>query len=750
MTARDVTLKAPSWTWEEDDHRVVRSVARTGPGCHEGCGVLLYVKDGKLVKVEGDPDFPFNQGRLCPRCLALPQVVYHPDRLTHPLRRVGKRGEGKWKRITWEEAYDEIVRSFNDVKKKHGPESVIFCHGTARDIGPYVAKLAYSFGSPNRVCFGPLQGHACFAPRRTTLAATTGGMEVADCAQFFADRYEEKQWKAPQCLIIWGTNPLSSNPDGFLGHWIIESMKRGTEIIVVDPRKTWLATRARTWMQIRPGTDGALALGMLNVIINEKLYDEEFVRRWTHGFDELKKRVQDYPVEKVSEITWIPKDKILEASRRYAAAKPAAIQWGVAVDQTKECIPTSHAIIALWTITGNLDVPGGNVFRGSSFEYEATLGKEFNPLTPELRKKKIGTGIYPLLDQPYYVHAVGSVAIDQIFTGTPYPIKAAWIQATNSFVCGSADPRRIYDSFKKLDFVALVDLFMTPTAAAFADIVLPVSTYAERDGVGVAGGNVSSIGVTNQAIEPVGECKSDMEINLELGRRLNPQAWPWQNVREMFSEMLKPTGLTFEELRNRGFVYDKFEYRKYEKGLLRPDRSPGFNTPTGKVELYSTEFEKCGLDPLPYYEEPPESPVATPEIARDYPLVLTTGARSSESFLSEHRQIPLLRQMNPDPVTEIHPETAGKLGIKDGDWIYIENRHGRCQQRAKLTTGIHPGVIQSQHGWWFPEEPEAEPSLFGAWKSNINLLLPSGWVGRSGLGYPFKAQMCRVYKKEGV
>ena len=170
------------------------------------------------------------------------------------------------------------------------------------------------------------------------------------------------------------------------------------------------------------------------------------------------------------------------------------------------------------------------------------------------------------------------------------------------------------------------------------------------------------VGTINKAIEPVGECKSDAEINLELGKRLNPEAWPWKNVREMFDAMLKPTGMTFEELRDRGFAYDTFEYKKYEKGLLRPDKKAGFNTPTGKVELYSTVFEKCGLDALPYFEEPPESPVSTPEIAKEYPLILTTGARTWGFFHSEHRQIPSLRQMNPDPITEIHPRDGGKAG----------------------------------------------------------------------------------------
>lgn len=742
-----MNAKDKRWRWEEDGMTVVRSIARTGPGCHQGCGVLLYVKDGKLVKVEGNPEFPFSQGRLCPRCLALTKVVYHPDRLKYPLKRAGSRGEGSWERISWEEAYETIAQKLNDIKKAYGPESVIFCQGTGRDIKPYITKLAYSYGSPNKLTFGPLNGHACFAPKVAALSATTGDFEIADCAQFVQERYDNINWQVPECIILWGNNPFVSNSDGFLGHWIIECMKRGSEIIVIDPRRTWAATRAKIWMQIRPGTDAALALGMLNVIINENLYDEAFVRKWTHGFDHLRKRVESYTPDKVAEITWIPEEKIVESARIYATSKPAAIQWGVAIDQSKECIPTIHAIMSLWAITGNFDVPGGNVIKNRNFSLDREIDRVFHNITEAQKAKKIGSGKYPLLDL-LYLPAVGSAAIDQMLTDTPYPIKAAWIQTTNTFACGAADSRRVYEAFKRLEFVAVVDLFMTPTAMALADIVLPAATYAERDGVAITGGNPIFVGTINKAIEPVGEAKSDMEINLELGKRLNPEAWPWENVQEMFSAMITPTGMTFEELREKGFLLDAFAYKKYEKGLLRPDRKPGFNTPTGKVELYSTVFEKCGLDPLPYFEEPPESPVNTPEIANEYPFVLTTGAKTWGFFHSEHRQIPLLRGMNPDPITEIHPDTAEKLGIKDADWIYIENQYGRCLQRAKLTVGIHPSVIHSQHGWWYPERSGPEPGLFGAWESNINLLLPSGWVGRSGFGYPFKSVMCRVYKKE--
>ncbi len=734
-----------NWIWKEDGMQVIRSVARTPPGCHNGCGVLLYVKNGKLIKVEGDPDSPFSRGRLCPRCLSLTQVVYHPDRLKYPLKRVGKRGEGKWERITWDEAFDTTARRFNELKREYGAESVVFCKGTGRDIQSYITRLAYTFGSPNRLSFGPLHGHACFIPKIATTAATIGDMVVADCSQFFPDRYENQNWKVPKCIIIWGNNPVNSNPDGFMGYWIIECMKRGADIIVIDPRRTWLATRAKVWLQVRPGTDAALAMGMLNVIIKEKLYDEDFVAKWTHGFDELQNRVAGYTPKRVAKITWIPEEQIIEAARLYACSKPAAVQWGVAVDQTKECIPAIHAIEALWTITGNLDVPGGNIIRGKVFGIDKIAAWGAETLAEEQREKSIGIKGYPLLRK--LNHYKGDAAIEQMLTGNPYPIKASLIQTTNTFVCGAADSRRTYQAFKGLDFNVVVDIFMTPTAMAFADIVLPAATYPERDGI-VALPVSSYIGTINKAIEPIGDCKSDMEIDLELGKRLSPDAWPWKDVREMFDSMLEKTGMTFEGLREKGVTYDNFEYRKYEKGLLRTDGEAGFNTPTQKAELYSTVFEGMGLDPLPYFEEPPESPISTPEIADEYPLVLTTGVKTIGFFHSEHRQIPTLRKINHDPITEIHPETADRLGIKDGDWIYIENKYGKCKQRARLTRGISPRVVCSQHGWWFPEKPGPEPSLFGAWESNINLLLPAGLTGKAGLGYPFKAQMCRVYKAQ--
>ena len=220
-----------------------------GPGCHGGCGVLAYIENGKLVKIEGDPDHPWNQGRLCARCLAMTQYVYHPDRLTRPLKRVGQRGEGKWQEITWDEAYDLIEEKMGKIREKFGPESVIFSMGTGRDIGPWISLLAYAYGSPN-IMFA-LSGIACYSPRMAAVETVQGDYCVLDAAQWLPQRYDDPKYKKPECIIIWGYNIPASCPDNVFGHWIIDLMKKGTKIIAIDPRLSWFASRAKKWLKPR-------------------------------------------------------------------------------------------------------------------------------------------------------------------------------------------------------------------------------------------------------------------------------------------------------------------------------------------------------------------------------------------------------------------------------------------------------------------------------------------------------------------
>jgi len=262
-------------------HVVKTTTWSAGPGCHGGCGVLAHVADGKLVKLEGDPDHPWNQGRLCARALAMTQYMEHPQRLRRPLKRVGERGENKWEEISWDEAYDLIETRMKAIREESGPESVVFTMGTGRDISSWICMLAYAYGSPN-VSFG-LSGNACYTPRVAALDTIQGDYAVFDAAQWLPDRYDDPEYKVPECMIVWGYNIHATCPDNLFGHWIIDLMKRGTKIISIDPRLSWFASRAEHWLPLRPGTDAALAMGFLKVIIDEDLYDHEFVEKWTNA-----------------------------------------------------------------------------------------------------------------------------------------------------------------------------------------------------------------------------------------------------------------------------------------------------------------------------------------------------------------------------------------------------------------------------------------------------------------------------------
>ena len=726
--------------YQEGDLTVTRGSAWSGPGCHIGCGVLLYTdKDGKLVKCEGDPENPYSDGRLCVRCLAIPEVTNHADRLMYPLKRDPKdRGKDKFERISWDEAYDLIVEKFNAIKEEFGAETISFSQGTGRDIAAYITRLAWSFDSPNYVNF--LSGCACYAPRVAGCAATTGSFWVADCSQQFADRYDNPQYKVPELMVMWGNYPLTSNADGFYGHWVIDLMKRGMKIMMVDPKVTWLSARAEEHLRVRPGCDAALALGILNVIINEELYDKDFVDKWCYGFDELKERVQEYPVDKVSEITWVPADKIIRAARLIATSKPAAMQWGLAVDMTKEALPAGQAILGIFEITGNMDVPGGIIQPPEILNYAGGWGREL--ISEEQKPKRIGLDKYALLQFGFQI-AHPDTFVDTLITEKPYKIHAAWIQTSNVLACMGADPKKLHEGLLNLDFVVCVDLFKTPTIMAFADVVLPAATFPERNGIRIGDG--AQRGEAINKVTQIGECKSDMQINLELGKRFNPEAWPWDNVDDMFTYMIRDTGMTFKELQENAPAYMPFEYRKYESGKMRADGETGFNTQTGRIELWSTFYNSAGLDPLPYFEEPSPGPGATPELLDEYPLVLTTGARAWSMFHSEHRQVERMRAMHPDPIIECNPKVLERFGLKDGDWCWVENNRGRAKSRCKATPIYDERIVGCNHAWWFPEsDPE---KLYDVFDLNINNLV--AWSsGRSGFGSNYKTTLVKLYKVE--
>lgn len=738
---------------QEEKMKIIHSTTwSAGPGCHGGAGVFLYVKDGKLERVEGDPNHPYNQGSLCPRALSLKEYVYHPMRLTHPMRRVGKRGENKWQAISWTEAFDTIERRMREIKDKHGAESMLFIQGTGRDVGSWLLLLSYNYGSPNWLQ-GGLTGNSCYHPRLGSMKIMQGDYTVPDCGQFLAGRYNDPDFKLPECIVLWGYNPPATCNDGLYGQWIIDCMKRGTKIVHIDPVYSWITCRSEEWLQIRPGTDGALVLGMLNVVISEGLYDKEFVEKWCHGFEELKTRVKDYSPEMVSEITWIPQDKIIRAARLFAKSKPASIQWGVPVDMCAEGFSVCMGIVDLWAITGNVENPGGMVVAKPAFEcypypmsQEAVLELYGDVMSQEQLGKRIGINEYAITKY-FHWRAHPDLVVEQMFSGKPYPVKGAWI-AGNNFLVDGANPKRLLEAFDKLDFIVVTELFMTPTAQALADIVLPGATFAEKEGVRAWW---TPLNAMNKAIQ-VEECKSDGEICFELAKRFNP-GLRWRTLHDFFDYILKPANVTFEQLSKEFYRFpDKghktLPYYRHERGLLRKDGKPGFNTPTGRIELYSTLMKKWGYDPLPHHEEPWMSPYSTPELAEKYPLILCTGGRTIAYFHSEHRMIKSMRTLHPYPEITIHPETAKSLSVNEGDWVWVENHLGRCKRKAQISECVHPRVVTASHGWWFPEKPAED--LFGAWDANVNLLIPHNTQSKYGFGGgQYKSLLCRVYKADG-
>ena len=741
------------WRFEEDGLTVTRGCAWSPPGCHPtGCGIKTYVNsNGELVRVEGDENHPITNGRLCVRCLTIRDYVYNPDRVLYPMKRAREdRGKNKWERITWDEAYDTIAEKVKYFKDKYGAESILVMGGTGREGGPMLPAYAHAcLGTPN-ACYTQ-SGYSCYIPR---VAGTTYVMGATypemDYAGGLPGRYDDPMFKLPELIVFWGKEPLPSNGDGLFGHAAIDMMRRGSKLMSIDPRVNWVSTRADWHLRLRPGTDAALGMAMLNVIIEEDLYDHDFVDKWCYGFEQLAERVKEMPAEKAAEICDLDANQIREAARVYAAAKPAQIAWGLAIDQKSNGVQAGHCIMALEAITGNIDVPGGQLIGDVNDGLE--LGFGWNNLGPELQSKILGIKEYPAY-VGLVLNAQCDMVLDALEAGDDakyYPFKMGVFEDTN-FLAGTcaAQPKRWHDAMvKNLEWCFGIDVWMTPTIQATCEIFLPLSSTVEHDTVVYTHYGASPImaGAVNKSIT-VGDCKGDCEIFYELGLRCMPINFEkYKDYYDFLADYRLAYKKSFEELREE-VVHQKTEmcgYYKYESGRLRPDGMPGFNTPTGRVELYSTMFRQFGEDPVPYYEEPQLSPVSTPEKMEEYPFVLTTGARTYCYFHSEGKQIPYLREINPDPLIEINPQDALELGIADGQWVRVSNPFGSCVLKAKVTQTVYPGLVMAQHGFWFPEEDGEEPHLYDVWRSNINLLMPHFYVGELGFGAPYKCLICKV------
>jgi anaerobic selenocysteine-containing dehydrogenase len=616
-----------------------------------------------------------------------------------------------------------MVEKFTLIKQESGAEFVAIEQGTGRPHTEWTARFGNAFGTPNFV--GP--AHICFLPRVIASGLTLGRLPVSDIYGFGGNK--------PACILIWGCNITHSGAaDGMCGGMLQRALRKAHKVIVVDPRRIGPAETANHWLQLRPGTDGALALAMINTIITEDLVDHNFVDNYTTGFDKIVEHVRGFTPEWAEPITCVKASHIRAAARTYAIHSPACLQWGNGIDMNVCSFHTGRSLLILMGITGNLDRPGGNVLwvppakvkPKSILINHDQLGEQFLP--PEQKERMIAAGKFPFSPN---THA--PTFWDSVITGQPYRVRGMWIIGSNPLLTATQG-MKIERALKEyLEFTVVSDIFMTPTAQ-LADLVLPAATWLEQDDV-VSLHKIWCV-IARKKLVQVGEARDDRDVIFEMARRLGlHEAFPWKDSAEYLDWILEDTGLNFEQFCEKGIMISEMRYHKYE--------TEGFQTPTGKFEISSSIMEAMGLSPLPLFREPPLSPVSTPGLAKEFPLILISGTKIRNFFHSELRQIESLRQGNPDPLVEIHPDTASSLGIKEGDWVWIESPVARVKMRAKLFKGIMRDVVNAQHAWWFPEEP---PPEYG-WKgSNVNLLFGHTHFDPENGSEPLKSYLCKVYK----
>jgi anaerobic selenocysteine-containing dehydrogenase len=693
------------------------SIKKTTCGlCQAGCGLLIHLENGSIVKLAGDPESPINKGVICSKAAESLSYCNDPSRLKYPLRRVGNRGSGRWERITWAEALNNIADEFNKFKGLFGPESLVFIHGSFKGgyEGAYLSRFANVFGSPNIASMAPL----CFIPRVYSSVITHGYNPMID--------YENQ----PKCIMIWGMNPIETRVGEY--GYIQKALQKGSKLIVVDPRRINLVDDATIWVRLRPGSDLVLALALINVIIEEQLYDKTFVEKWTVGFAELQSHVINYTPEFAEEVTWVKASLIRETARLYATIKPAVIQCGNAIDHTQNNFQTARAVSILRAITGNLGIPGGELCCSAPHVVPmASPDLDLRDKIPALIRERRLSNKEKLLPIAFYT--LPQSITDAILNGDPYPLHAAYIMGANLLLT-YPNARRVHEALKKIDFLIAADMFMTPTAA-LADIVLPAAGYLEFDGI-VMPPYYYPVCQVQQKFLQIGECRSDYDILQDLAGRMGFGSDFWNSEQDCLNYILKPAGITFQEFKEIGRLEGQKEYRKQERDQ--------FATPSGKVELFSERLATWGYDPLPAYHEPPETPLSAPEMTEEFPFIMTSWKTEIYRH-SAGRQVSSFRNRHPRPFVWIHPETAGKLGIKDGDRTYIETKRGKIVQEAKITSEIDPRVIGVDYAWWFPES--GQEKLYGWEEANINILTNDGLPRGREMGTPnLRGILCKVYK----
>ncbi|MEE9158453.1 MAG: IscS subfamily cysteine desulfurase [Gammaproteobacteria bacterium] len=703
--------------------------------CPAGCWVEVGLKDGKLLNIRPDEGHPL--GMICRRGEHASEIIYSDHRLKYPMKRVGPKGTHEFERISWDEAYDSIVENLKKIKEESGPEAVAVYTGRGafelslcdmyQPKGVAVSSasnILFPFGSPNTMGVGALcyVSFAMIAPH-----VSMGRMLI----NMFTDM------ENAEMLVVWGANPATDSPPLDM-HRLEAATKRGVDIVVIDPRRTEAVTRTGAqWVAIRPGTDGALALSMIEVMIDEDLYDEDFAENWCHGFEELKVYVQHFRPEVAEPITGIPAAVIRDLARRICNATGACPMMYTGLEYSNSGIQAIRAVLTLFALAGQLDVPGGIglAMLNSHFSINRSCNQDNPNLDRAVAREK-----FPIYsDHRGESHASGLV--HSVLSGEPYRIRGLIIQGGSLLTSWPQTP--VWrETLSKLDFLVCIDRQFTADAA-YADIVLPATTMFEIDSYMVYG---PIFRLREKLIDPVGEARNDYLIMAKLAERLGYGHLFPQTEEEMIRSALEGSGYTLEDVKAAGgwvkIPTAMIEYKKWRKGGLRADQKPGFATPSGKFEIWSTLLEEYGYEPLPKYTEPKEGPEGSPDVAQRFPLVFNSGARPHTDFRSQHHGIEGLARDNPEPTVEINVQDADERGIKAGDLVEVRTPRGAVPFRARVTNDIVKGAVECNMGGGTPVGSKA-------WREwNVNELTDITNYDEIS-GFPvYKALLCDVVKTE--
>ena len=684
---------------------MTHTVASTCWECSAKCGSLITVgDDGRVTKIMPNTKSPVSKGAFCVKGMrALPEWTYHPDRLTHPLRRLGERGSGRWERISWDEALNEMADKMTAIRTQYGPTALAGAvGGAAFSRGPVMALLMRSIGSPNWMINQDLCGGCRAVSDRITGLSMTNGEDIENAA----------------CILVVGRNPMSADPVQWIA--IKKAKARGASLIVIDPFRTNAAELADLWLQPKPGTDAAIAMAMMQQMIAQNRYDAAFVEQWCHGFDALTERVRRYTPELAASLTGLAASDIRKAADLYAAG-PAVFVSGHGIDAASNGVQTFRAFHCLVAISGNLDREGGNRRSKRPAGFTTYMDLLHDPrfrLPSDIELQTIGADQYPLWAGPagWQTACHNKSVLDAILTSKPYPIRGMYISGVNIAVM-YPDTRRTLTALRSLDFICVASQTMTPTAAV-ADIVLPKTTTLEEEEVDISqsGGCVA---YTHPASTRIGEVRCDLEIAADLLEcmrsrgAVTAELLPWKTQKDFNQFMIGEAKIDQEALHRDGFVEFPRTFGDFDKQAIR--------TPSGKFELYSMTLEKLGLDPLPDHVVPLYERAAT-AMTPEFPLILQTGQREKTYHHSRFREQAWARKVSPDPTIRIHPETASRLGIEDGSWILVETEFGPapCHLLAEVTDRTAPDIVTTGIGWW---RPEASAPEFAVLDININAAL---------------------------